>query len=86
MPKSRAVLSEPGDVEMNANSSSGAKLKKKKAVSTVIRETRSGNAKRKAVPTTVNNEKSDLNDNDGSSVTRELETERISATEPKSTM
>ncbi|CAG8837637.1 4303_t:CDS:2, partial [Gigaspora margarita] len=84
--KVKSCLSEPGDVEMNANSSSGAKLKKKKAISTVIKETRSSNAKRKAITTMVNIEKSDLNDNNGSSVTRELETERISTTEPKSTM
>ncbi|CAG8572034.1 15562_t:CDS:2 [Racocetra persica] len=63
MPKSKGKQNKPGDVKMNAISSSGAKNATNETAPTVIRETRSGNAKRKAISTVVGNEELKLDGN-----------------------
>ncbi|CAG8587779.1 19164_t:CDS:2 [Racocetra fulgida] len=75
MPKSKSKLNKPGDVKMNAISSSGAKNATNEATSPVIRETRADNAKRKARLTVVSNEMLNLNSNVGSIVTGNAEIE-----------
>ena len=63
MPKSKAVMNGPGDVEMNANSSSGAKKAMNRTVSSVITHSKTSNTKRKATLAVISNEKSSLDNN-----------------------
>ena len=63
MPKSKVVMNGPGDVEMNANSSSGAKKAMNRTVSSVITRSKTSNTKRKATLAVISNEKSSLDDN-----------------------
>ncbi|CAG8604996.1 25704_t:CDS:2 [Racocetra persica] len=75
MPKSKAVMTGPSDVEMNANSSSGAKKATNRTVSSVITCSRTSNMKKKAVTAVNNNEGSYANCNTEPNVISNVEIE-----------
>ncbi|CAG8681223.1 18212_t:CDS:2 [Cetraspora pellucida] len=84
MLKSKGKLNKPSDVEMNTISSSEAKNATNKTAPTVIRETRSGKAKRKAILTVVRNKELKLDRNVGSNVISNVKIEAGSSNETTS--